>query len=205
MVDLGSFQKNTSIADRGLGVQIAWVFGGSVLLRSTWLPGSGWRVALLRAFGARIATNVLIKPGVRVKYPWKLQVGTNSWIGEDCWIDNMATVTLGANVCLSQACYLCTGNHDWKSRSFRMFARPITLGDGSWIASRCTLGPGVTVGRNAIAGIGSVVVSDIPEGEVHSGNPCSRRAYRTFEDEESRLERAGASAGPERTPSRCAV
>ena len=183
MVDLGSFQRNTSIPERGFAAQVAWMFLGSPLLRSSWLPGSGWRVALLRSFGARIADNVQIKPGVRVKYPWKLRVGRNSWIGEDCWIDNMALVTLGANVCLSQAAYLCTGNHDWKSRSFRMFARPITLEDGCWVASRCTLGPGTTVGRNAIAAIGSVGWSNIPPGEIHGGNPCARRGVRTFEDE----------------------
>jgi putative colanic acid biosynthesis acetyltransferase WcaF len=121
---------------------------------------------------------VRIKTGVRVKYPWKLEVGDNSWIGEDCWIDNMAEVILGRNVCLSQACYLCTGNHDWKDPAFAMFATRIILEDGCWVASRCTIGPGVTIGQNAIAAIGSVVSKSIPPSEIHGGNPATRQGFR---------------------------
>jgi putative colanic acid biosynthesis acetyltransferase WcaF len=183
-VDLSSFQRNKSIPGRGLGVQILWTLAGLPLLRSTWLIGSCWRVALLRIFGAEIGANVSIKPGVRVKYPWKLRIGKNSWIGEDCWIDNMALVTLGSNVCLSQGSYLCTGNHNWKDRFFPMSATPITLEDGSWVASRCTLGPGVRIGRNAIAAIGSVVCSSIPPNQIHSGNPASLRGIRSFDEPE---------------------
>ena len=64
-----------------------------------------------------------------------------------------------------------------------MFARPITLEDGCWVASRCTLGAGVTIGSDAIAVIGSVVWSSIPAGEIHGGNPSSWRGVRTFQDE----------------------
>ena len=180
-VDLRSFQKNRMIAGRSLGPQLLWFFLGSVLLRSSWLPGTGWRVALLRLFGARVGNHVKIKTGVRVKYPWRLQVGDNTWIGEDCWIDNMADVVLGSNVCLSQGSYLCTGNHDWRDRSFRMFAREIRLENGSWVASRCTLGPGVTIGRDAIVAIGSVVWESVPAGEIHGGNPATHRGLRSFD------------------------
>jgi putative colanic acid biosynthesis acetyltransferase WcaF len=184
-VDLSSFRKNKSIPGRGLGVQILWAIAGLPLLRSTFLIGSCWRVALLRIFGAKIGSNVSIKSGVRVKYPWKLQIGMNSWIGEDCWIDNMAIVTLGSNVCLSQGSYLCTGNHNWKDRSFPMSATPITLEDGSWVASRCTLGPGVRIGRNAIAALGSVVCNSIPADQIHAGNPASFRCLRSFDEPET--------------------
>ena len=171
-VDLRSFKSNPTIAGRSLGVQLLWTLVGSLLLRNSWLPGSRWRVLLLRIYGAKVGKNVVIKNGVRVKYPWKLQVGDSSWIGEDCWIDNMAEVTLGNNVCLSQACYLCTGNHDWRDPAFAMFAKGIILEDGSWVASRCTLGPGITIGRNAIAAIGSVIWKSIPPSEIHGGNPA---------------------------------
>jgi putative colanic acid biosynthesis acetyltransferase WcaF len=182
-VDLHSFKGNRTIAGRNRGIQLLWFFVGSLSLQ-TWLPGSGWRVSLLRMFGARLGRHVRIKPGVRVKYPWKLQVGDNSWIGEDCWIDNMAEVIVGRNVCLSQACYLCTGNHDWNDPAFAMFARSITLEDGSWLASRCTVGPGVTIGRNAIAAIGSVVSKSIPPSEIHGGNPAILRGLRTGSEQE---------------------
>lgn len=179
-VDLRSFRRNESIDTRGRATQVLWAMMGLPILRNSWLPGSFWRVTLLRIFGAQIGAGVLIKTGVRVKFPWKLRIGDNCWIGEDCWIDNLAEITLGSNVCLSQGCYLCTGNHDWKDPSFSMSASPITLENGAWVASRSTLGPGVRVGLNAIAAMGSVVRSSIPAGEIHGGNPASLQAFRVL-------------------------
>lgn len=185
-VDLGSFRRNESVAGRRRVTQLVWAMMGLPMLRNSWLPGSWWRITLLRVFGAQIGAGVLIKTGVRVKFPWKLQVGDNSWIGEDCWIDNLADVTIGSNVCLSQGCYLCTGNHDWKDRSFSMSATPIILENGTWVASRSMLGPGVRVGVNAIAAMGSVVRSNIPAGEIHSGNPASLQSLRILRTDHMR-------------------
>src|SRR5579875_2849556 len=34
----------------------------------------GWRVFLLRLFGAKLGNNVRLRPTVRVTYPWKLTI-----------------------------------------------------------------------------------------------------------------------------------
>ena len=41
----------------------------------------------LRLFGAQLGVGVVIKPQVKIKYPWKLRVGNHCWIGEQVWID----------------------------------------------------------------------------------------------------------------------
>lgn len=192
-VDLASFRPNQSIPNRNRSTRILWSLLGLPLFRNSWLPGSGWRVALLRLFGAEVGPNVRIMTGVRVRYPWKLRIGKNSWIGENAWIDNWAAVTLGADVCVSQACYLCTGNHDWADPTFAMSAQPIVLEDGSWVASGCILAPGVRLGQDAIAAIGSVVYGSIPQGEIHGGNPATLRGFRNFREPVSRgLDREAA-------------
>lgn len=152
--------------------QMAWFLLGLPLLRSNWLPFSGMRVRLLRWFGGKIGTGVVIKPGVRVKYPWHLVVGDHCWIGEACWIDNLTTVRLGSNVCLSQGSYLCTGNHNWKDPAFGLLVAPITLEDGAWAGARSVLMPGVVLGEGAVAGAGSVVAKSVPAFEIHIGNPA---------------------------------
>ena len=93
-------------------------FLGLPVLRCSVLPSSSLRALLLRCFRASIGEGVVIKPGVRIKYPWRLRAGNNCWLGENCWIDNLATVTLGDDVCISQGAYLCTGNHDWSDSAF---------------------------------------------------------------------------------------
>jgi putative colanic acid biosynthesis acetyltransferase WcaF len=149
-----------------------WHFIGAPLVRSNLMPISAIKCAVLRVFGARIGRGVYAKPGLRVKFPWYLTVGDYCWLGEDAWIDNLAPVTIGSHVCVSQAAYLCTGNHDWTAPNMKLFRRPIVLGDGSWVGARATVCPGVTIGEGAIAAVGSVVTRDIPPYQIRAGNPA---------------------------------
>jgi putative colanic acid biosynthesis acetyltransferase WcaF len=149
-----------------------WHFIGAPLVRCNWLPIASFKGALLRAFGARIGTGAYIKPGVKVKFPWYLSVGDHCWLGEDVWIDNLAPVTIGSHVCISQGAYLCTGNHDWSSPNMKLFRKPITLQDGSWVGARAIVGPGTVVGVGAIVTAGSVVTKNVPAGQIWTGNPA---------------------------------
>lgn len=171
-VQLATFNNDSYHPGRSLVWQLAWFFFGLPLLRSAWLPLSGVRVRLLRAFGAKIGKGVVIKPGVRVKYPWRLSVGDHCWLGEDCWIDNIADVRIGSNVCLSQGSYFCTGNHDWTDPSFRLVEQSIAVNDGAWVGAKATVCPGVTVGAGAVVAAGSIASRAVPAYEVHAGNPA---------------------------------
>jgi putative colanic acid biosynthesis acetyltransferase WcaF len=171
-VQLSHFDKTRYEPGRPRATQILWFLVGLPLLRCGWIPSSGFRCRLLRWFGARIGTGVVCKPGMRVKFPWRLTVGEHSWIGEDCWIDNLANVTIGSNCCLSQGAYLCTGNHDWTDEAFALIVQEIRVEDGSWIGARATVLPGVTLHTGAIAAAGSVVTRSIPSNEIHAGNPA---------------------------------
>jgi putative colanic acid biosynthesis acetyltransferase WcaF len=142
------------------------------------------RRELLRLFGAKIGAGVVIKMGVRVKYPWRLSVGEHAWLGEDCWIDNLADVTVGANACISQGAYLCTGNHDWRAPRFDLIVKPITLDDGAWVGARATIAPGVRLHVCAVAAAGSVVTHDIPAFEIHAGNPSTFVRTRVVRDQD---------------------
>lgn len=152
--------------------RMLWMLVGQPVFASAWLPSSGLRVRLLRAFGARIGCRVVIKPAVRVKYPWHLVVGEDCWIGEDAWIDNLTTVSLGSNVCISQGAYFCTGNHDWSDPHFGLRVAPIELGEGSWAGAKSLLTPGTVLGAYAVAAAGSVVRGAIPDFAVYAGNPA---------------------------------
>jgi putative colanic acid biosynthesis acetyltransferase WcaF len=128
--------------------------------------------SILRLFGARIGRGVVIKPHVRIKYPWRLSVGDHCWIGQDTWIDNIADVTICSHVCVSQDCYLCTGNHDHRRKSFDLVARPITIETGAWVAASSLLLAGVKVGANAVVAAGSVVTKDVAPATMVGGNPA---------------------------------
>lgn len=171
-VELSRFDNSSYDPGRSRGTQLAWFAIGLPLLRCGWIPFSGFRCHLLRWFGARIGVGVVCKPGVRVKFPWRLTVGDHSWIGEDCWIDNLANVAVGSNCCLSQGTYLCTGNHDWADEHFALTTGAIRIDDGAWVGARATLLPGVTLHAGAIAAAGSVIARSLPAHEIHGGNPA---------------------------------
>jgi putative colanic acid biosynthesis acetyltransferase WcaF len=159
-------------AGASLLVRTSWFCFGSPLLALRWLPGSSWRVSLLRAFGAQIGAGCRIKPGLRVKFPWRLQVGQACWLAEDAWIDNLAMVCLGDRVCLSQGTYLCTGNHDFRSPDFSLRLGPITIGSDAWIAARAVLAPGTRIGPGAVVALGAVVSGSVASGVIVRGNPA---------------------------------
>ena len=142
------------------------------LFFNSWIPGSGWRVALLRLFGANLGTGVVIKPHVRVKFPWKLIIGDHSWIGEDVWIDNLAEVKIGNHCCLSQGAYLCTGNHRWELDSFDLVTSPIQIEDHCWIGAMARIAPGVVCEEGAVLSMGSTAAANLERWCIHRGVPA---------------------------------
>lgn len=133
---------------------------------------SGFRVELLRAFGARVGKSVVIRENVNISMPWRLTVGDHVWIGEDVGILSLAQVTIGSNVCISQRAYICTGSHDHRREDFKLVTRPITIEDSSWVAAAAFIGPGVTIGSGAVVAAGSVVMRDVAPGTLVRGNPA---------------------------------
>ena len=152
--------------------QLLWFYVGSGLVMSYWLPFSGLKVKLLRAFGAAIGSDVRIKPGVQVKFPWRLSVGDSCWLGEQVWIDNLAPVTLEHDVCLSQGVYLCTGNHDWSQPTFDLCIGHIYIEHSAWIGAKAVVGPGVTVGAGAVLGLGSTASRSLNSWTIDAGHPA---------------------------------
>ncbi|AFY42452.1 WcaF family extracellular polysaccharide biosynthesis acetyltransferase [Nostoc sp. PCC 7107] len=169
---LDSYTTDTYTPGAPLWKQVLWYFLGFSVVQNRWLTASSLKVWILRGFGAQIGENVRIKPGVRVKFPWRLVVGDHVWIGEDAWIDNLANVTIESHVCISQGVYLCTGNHDWSHPDFKLIIAPIHIQESSWIAAKSVVGPGVTVGKGAVLTLGGVTGRSLEAMTIYAGNPA---------------------------------
>jgi putative colanic acid biosynthesis acetyltransferase WcaF len=176
-------------------VEAAWLVMQALFV-SSWLPGSAHRRLLLKLFGAKIGRGVILKPGVKVKFPWRLAVGDHSWIGEDVWIDNLAQVTIGADCCLSQGVYLCTGSHDWSKASFDLVASPITIEDGAWVAAKATIAPGVKIGEGAVLGLGGVATGNLQPWTIYLGAPAQALRTRTSRKDTGRKDTERKDMGP---------
>lgn len=166
--------------DRGASrlKEAAWMIVSALVFRSSFLPLSGLKRVLLQRFGASVGRGTVIKPSVQIKFPWRLNVGNDSWIGEGVWIDNLGPVRIGSNVCLSQGAMLMTGNHDYRSRAFDLLVGSIEVDDGAWIGARSLVCPGVKVGSGAVLAAGSTATTDLEPDGVYQGNPATWKRHR---------------------------
>jgi putative colanic acid biosynthesis acetyltransferase WcaF len=132
----------------------------------------GWRRFVLRLFGAKIGVGVIIRPSARVTYPWKLSIGDYSWIGDNVELYTLSNIIIEDNVVISQRSYLCTGSHNYRVKTFDIYAKPITVKSCAWVASDVFIHPGVVIGKAAVVGARSTVVQDLPDGMIASGSPA---------------------------------
>lgn len=170
--DLKNFTVPKTFRGRSkITVQLWWIIQSTLF---AWSPQVlfGWRRFLLRLFGAKIGTGVLIRPTARVTYPWNLEIGDYSWVGEDCVIYNLAKIKIGNNVVLSHKVYLNTGGHDYKKPSFDIFAEPIVLEDECWLTTDVYVASGITVGRGTVVAARSSVLKNLPENKICVGTPA---------------------------------
>lgn len=174
-VRLADFDPSDGL-DRGAGkVKESLWYMVKVLFFLTALPiPQAFKAVLLSWFGAKIGHGITIKPRVNIHFPWKLELGDNSWIGEEVFILNFEQIKIGNNVCISQRAFLCGGNHDYRDPAFKYKNGPILIQDGAWVGANCFVGPNVTIGADSVITAGSVVTSSIGPNGIYKGNPAER-------------------------------
>lgn len=173
-VDLSLYNNNWFKSTIGANKlkQTLWYFINVIFFINPFNPSSAIKCWLLRCFGATLEKGVVVKPGVNIKYPWKLKIGANTWIGENVWIDNLTDVAIGKNVCISQGAMLLTGNHNYKKTTFDLMVKQITIEDGVWLGAQTVVCPGVTAFSHSVLTVGSVATQNLEEYTIYSGNPA---------------------------------
>jgi len=182
-VDLSSYSSD-GYDPGNFFVRCIWLLFSRAFFETRFPWPSRFKSCFLRIFGAKIGARPVIRPNVKIKYPWRLQIGDHCWIGEKVWIDNLAEVVIEDHVVISQGAYLLTGNHDYSSPVFALKIDPITIETGSWIAAKAIVCPGSTVSRNAVLCVGSVAKGSLEESGIYSGNPAKRIRERTIRPQE---------------------
>jgi putative colanic acid biosynthesis acetyltransferase WcaF len=158
MFELYKFEK-PKLYQNNIIINILWYLINNLYLNSC-LPSNKIKIFLLKIFGAKIDSNVIIKQYVKIKFPWNLQIGKNSWIGEGVWIDNIKMVDIKENCCISQGVYFCTGNHNYKKKTFDLTAKEITIGQSCWIGAKSTIGPGINLKSKTFIKLGSIITKN---------------------------------------------
>lgn len=151
---------------------ILWFLVSSVTINSYLPLPMAFKKWILTLFGAKIGVGFAIKPKVNIKFPWLLTIGDYVWMGEEVWIDNLAPVTIGNHVCISQGVMFETGNHNYRSRTFDLFIKPIHLENGVWLGAKSIVCPGVVCHSHSILAVGSVATHSLEPYGIYQGNPA---------------------------------
>jgi putative colanic acid biosynthesis acetyltransferase WcaF len=146
----------------------SWQTVQHIFFKAWFFPTRG-RATVLRIWGAKIGTGVQIRRGVRVHFPWNLEIGDYCWIGEDVWFINHEKVVIASNVCISQRSIVCSGGHDYRSATLKFAHAPIQINDGAWICFDAKILPGVTVGECAVVSAGEIVRKSLPDYSMFIG------------------------------------
>ncbi len=169
---LGRHAPSFSLANKI--ARVAWGVTWLLLCRFTPPPLWGWRRAVLRLFGARIAPGVRIYGSTRIWLPANLEIAKGSVLGRGVHCYNQGHISIGRDVVVSWDATLCSSTHKVEDPSFPLILRPITIGDHAWIAAEAFVGPGVSIGEGAVLGARGVAMRDLLPWAYYTGNPAVR-------------------------------
>ena len=170
--DLKTFKLPKNFRGKNAFIVQLWWLVQSILFRTSPQFLYGWRNFLLRLFGAKIGKKVIIRPTVKITYPWKLRIGNYSWIGDGVDLYTLGEIDIGNHVVISQRSYLCTGSHDYLQTDFAIYQKPIKIHDQVWIATDVFIAPGVIIEKGSVIGARSSVFENIPSNKICAGTPA---------------------------------
>ena len=107
----------------------------------------------------------------------KLLIGNNVGISGST-INATTTIIIGDDTRIGSGCLISdTDSHELTSsernnKTNKIGKAPICIGKGVFIAARCIILKGVTIGDGAVVGAGSVVTKDVPANTIVAGNPA---------------------------------
>ncbi len=148
----------------------------AVLGRFPPFTGARTITTALRLAGAKIAPSTLFWGLPELvgegDYVSRLEIGELCGLNFGCFFELDASITLEPHVAVGHEVMLLTRTHDpaqARRRGAPSVAKPIRIGAGSWLGSRCVVLPGVTIGAGSVVGASVVVREDLPANTMLAG------------------------------------
>jgi acetyltransferase-like isoleucine patch superfamily enzyme len=139
-----------------------------------------------------------IGDGTEIEPAHNVSIGSHVFIGRDCWLSAPnATIQLGDHVMIAPRVALITGDHridvvgtylDQVTEKNAATDLPIIIEDDVWVGFAAIVLKGVTIGRGAVIGAGSVVTRDVAPYAIVAGSPARQISQRFDEATAARHE-----------------
>lgn len=157
---------------------------------SSAIPFHSIRKFFFRAAGVKIGKNSYIHMGARFYLPINITIGEGTIIGDHCFLDGRAKLSIGDHVDIASQVLIYNSEHDINSDGFDPIEEPVEIDDYVFIGPRAIILPGVKIGRGAVVAAGAVVTSDVKPLAIVGGVPAKVIGERQNKNPHYKLGRA---------------
>jgi len=168
-----------------------WLDFELMLLRCVGLiPFHTVRKFLYMLSGLKIGPKSTIHMGARFFDPKNIQIGEDSIIGDNAFLDGRSTIRIGNHVDIASSVMIYNSEHDLSSKEFKATQEPVEIGDYVFIGPRVIILPGVKIGKSAVVAAGAVVTKSVQDFEIVGGVPAKAIGERVNKNPTYKLGRA---------------
>lgn len=141
-------------------------------------------------FGVKIGKGSYIHMWARFYNPANIEVGEDTHIGDNCFLDGRNKIKIGNHVDIASQVLIYNEEHNLHSEKFEVTSGSVEIGDYVFIGPRAIILPGVKIGKGAVVAAGAVVTKDVGEFEIVGGVPAKVIGERKLKDLNYKLGRA---------------
>lgn len=154
------------------------------------IPVSSVRNLIYALGKIRLGKGSVIHMWARFYDPKNIEIGTDTHIGDNCFLDGRNKIKIGDHVDIASQVLIYNEEHNISSDGFEATNEPVEIGDYVFIGPRVTILPGVTIGKGAVVAAGAVVTKDVDEFTIVGGVPAVKIGERKNKDPHYILGRA---------------
>jgi len=119
---------------------------------------------------------IIVNDDVMLYAKGTLQIGAQFGINQYSRIVAHEQITIGDNVTIGQFVSILDHDHQYEMNDEQLqlngyITAPVAIGNNVWIADKCTILKGVTIGDNVVLGANTLVHKDVPSNVVIGGSP----------------------------------
>lgn len=154
------------------------------------IPISALRSYSYEICGMKLGKDSVIHLWARFYQPANIEIGDDTIIGDNCFLDGRAKLKIGDHVDIASQVLIYNEEHNISSLDFEASRSPVEIGDYVFIGPRSIILPGVKIGKGAVVAAGAVVTKNVPEFAIVAGIPAVKIGDRKNKNPNYKLGRA---------------
>jgi hypothetical protein len=122
---------------------------------------------------SKIDSTTRIMPPFYTDFGQFIKFGKDVFVNFGCTFMDRGGITIEDNVFIGPNAKLITENHAEEPHlRHNVYGKEILIKEKAWIGAGSIILPGVTIGKNAIVGAGSIVTRNVEDNSIVAGNPA---------------------------------